>query len=426
MKKKRRFPIVLMILFVVIILIIATYLVLLAIDPNPSRPDHIDDPTGFVKASGTNLYDGEGKFFQMKGVNLGNWFDQEYWMAVSAVGDFDTGVYTQLRGDAAMRVNPNLTDEQIEELNDIYLDNYIQESDFETIALLGMNTVRIPFTYYNLTTDGKTFREDAFARLDWAVSMCEKYELYAIIDLHGAVGSQNQDIHSGDDSQFHLYDSKENRQMTKDLWAAIAGHFKGNQTVAAYDLLNETRRAPHKYTGKINFDFYDELYRVVREADPDHLILIECFSFPVNGVHLSSYDWENICMEYHIYNLTPLSQLACLRFYKALHNLMGYHTPVYIGEWNAFAKESEWRDSFAWFDKQGWSFTSWTYKTNARYYRDFRFKLNCNWGLYELDMEAVDLSSAGFEEIASVYTSVKTENARQTVVYDLWEEYLSK
>ena len=105
---------------------------------------------------------------------------------------------------------------------------------------------------------------------------------------------------------------------------------------------------------------------------------------------------------------------------------MGYRTPVYIGEWNAFAKESEWRDSFEWFDKQGWSFTSWTYKTNARYYRDYRFKLNCNWGLYELDMEAVDLSSAGFEEIASVYTSVKTENARQTVVYDLWEEYLSK
>ena len=129
-------------------------------------------------------------------------------------------------------------------------------------------------------------------------------------------------------------------------------------------------------------------------------------------------------MEYHIYNLTPLPQLSCLRLYKVLHNLMGYHKPVYVGEWNAFEKESEWHGSFRWFDRQGWSFTSWTYKTNARYYRDFRFKHNCNWGLYELNMEAVDLSSAGFDEIAETYKATATKPENRTVVYNLWEAYL--
>ena len=200
--------------------------------------------------------------------------------------------------------------------------------------------------------------------------------------------------------------------------------YRDNKTVAAYDLLNEPRRAPGKFGGKINFDFYDELYHAVRKVDRNHLILIECFSFPVNGARLSGYNWENICMEYHIYNLTPLPQLSCLRLYKVLHNLMGYHTPVYVGEWNAFEKESEWHDSFRWFDRQGWSFTSWTYKTNARYYRDFRFKHNCNWGLYELNMEAVDLSSAGFDEIAETYKATATKPENRTVVYDLWEAYL--
>ena len=112
-----------------IIAAVLVYAILLAINPNPDRPAHVDSANGYVQASGTNLYDGEGNLLQFKGVNLGNWFDQEYWMAVSAVGNFDTGVYTQLRGDAAMRNNPNLTDVQVDELNALYLDNYIQESD---------------------------------------------------------------------------------------------------------------------------------------------------------------------------------------------------------------------------------------------------------------------------------------------------------
>ena len=161
----------------------------------------------------------------------------------------------------------------------------------------------------------------------------------------------------------------------------------------------------------------------MRSVDENHLILIECFSFPFNGARLSHYDWQNICLEYHIYNLSPLSQLSCMRFYRAAHNLMGYRTPVYVGEWNAFEKESEWADSFAWFDKQGWSFTSWTYKTNKRLYNT-SLSNRCNWGLYELDMDPVDLSTATYEEIADVYNSVKTENAAQGVAYTMWERYL--
>ena len=115
---------VLKIIGCVLLIVIVTCGIVLAIDPNPTRPVHIDTANGYVQASGTNLYDGQGNRLQFKGVNLGNWFDQEFWMAVSAVGNFDTGVYTQLRGDAAMRSNPNLTDAQIDELNALYLDSY--------------------------------------------------------------------------------------------------------------------------------------------------------------------------------------------------------------------------------------------------------------------------------------------------------------
>lgn len=128
-------------------------------------------------------------------------------------------------------------------------------------------------------------------------------------------------------------------------------------------------------------------------------------------------------MEYHIYNLSKFSQKTCLNFYKALHNLMGFHTPVCIGEWNAFEKESDWKDSFQWFDEQGWSFLSWTYKANAYAYETM-FHNYCNWGLYDLNIEPVDLSTATYDEIAEVFAKIGTEGAEQTVVYGYWKKYL--
>lgn len=117
------------------------------------------------------------------------------------------------------------------------------EQDFANIAALGLNCVRLNFVWWTFTTDGETLREDTFRYADWALDMCEKYGLYAILDDHGAMGSQNKDQHSGDDSQFHLYDSEENRRMAIDLWTTLAGRYRNRACVSGYDLLNERHRA---------------------------------------------------------------------------------------------------------------------------------------------------------------------------------------
>ncbi len=409
---------------IVAVLLVAViwYAVLCSINPNKDRPETIDSPTGYVQAAGTNLYDGDGKIMTLNGVNLGDWFVQENWMALSSVGDFETGSYTQQRGLDAMHANPNLTDEQTAKLQDIYMDNFITESDFETIAGLGLNMVRIPFTYRNIADNEANTSDYSFRYLDWAVQMCEKHGLYAILDLHGAYGSQNMDQHSGDDSQFNLYGNGENEAKTVKLWQAIAERYKDNKTVAAYDLLNEPRRAAHKYGGKVNFDFYDVLYQAVREIDDHHLIMIECFSFPVNGARLSHYDWTNICMEYHIYNHTIFSEKMVCDFYKALHNFMGYNTPVYIGEFDVFTTDEEWEVALDYFDNLGWSWSSWTYKANRFMYKTRKDNYN-RWGIYELDMEPVDLYTATYDEIAAVYSSVGTANAEQTGIYDIYRNH---
>lgn len=420
--------------FILLIIVAATfvaaiigYVILCLKNPNPSRPKRVTNKTGYVQAVGRNLYDKDGNLLLLKGVNLGNWFDQEFWMAVSSVGNFDTGVYTQKRGIEAMRANPNITDGQIDKLEDIYLDTYVKETDFCEIARLGFNCVRINFTYLNLTEFGTTkLKKDAFKHLDWALEMCEKYNLYAILDLHGAFGSQNQDIHSGDDSQFNLYSSEANMSATCQLWREIALRYKGRGIIAAYDLLNETRRAPNKFTGRKQFDFYNELYRVIREVDENRMLIMECFTFPIHGVKESRYGWTNVCYSYHIYNLTPLSQKASLNFYKALHNLKRYDVPVYIGEWSCWGNEKEWYYSIEFFKKHGWSYSSWTYKTNCNLYKSgskpwVLQKKMYVWGLFELDIPPVDLSTATFDEIASVWGATGTDKAKATLIHKIYQ-----
>ncbi len=386
--------------------------------------------TNFVHAQGKDLYDGNGGRIRLQGVNLGNWFVPECYMAVTDVGTFETGVYTTERALAAMRLNPGLTQAQITELYHLYMQNYITEQDFEEIASVGLNMVRIPFTWRDLTSDGLKLRPDAFRYIDWALDMCEKYGLYAVLDLHGAIGSQNQDFHSGDDAHFDLYGNEENRKKTIILWKRIADRYRDRAVVAGYDLLNECRRAPGKFGGKVNTDFYDELYQAVRSVDPDHLIFIEYFTFPFHGVGISHYKWENVAAEYHIYNLTPFSQKTCLRMIHAMHQATGNtKVPVYIGEFNAWNKVEDWDVTLDYFEKLGWSWSSWTYKANEYPYRNGVYAkehAGRDWGLYTLDIKPVDLSTAGFDEIAAVYKAVRTENTRRTYIYDFYKRRFGK
>lgn len=384
---------------------------------------------GMIHAEGTRLVDASGAPFQVRGVNLGNWFVPEMYMSAADVGSFDTGVYTLARAERAMRANPNLTEAQIDELYHIYMQSYITEADFQEIVALGLNTVRLPFVWQNLTTDGETIRPDGFRYVDWTVEMCEKYGLYVVLDLHGAVGSQNQDFHCGDDEHFDLYGNPENRRKTIHLWEQIAARYRGKEIVLGYDLLNECRKAPGKFGGKVCTDFYDELYKAVRKVDPDHLIFIEYFTFPIHGTGVRNYNWENVAAEYHIYNLTPLSQINCLRLIRLMHLFTGNtKVPVYVGEFNAWNKVKDWEATVDYFERHGWAWSSWCWKANEYPYKHEYAQEHAgrDWGPYVLDQKPVDLSTATFEEIAAAYRATETSHAKKTYIYDFYRGRFGK
>lgn len=402
-------------------IIIAAFL----INPTKGNPEKSDNNTGFLKVSGTAFYDGQGNKIVLKGTNLGDWFVQEPWMSVSAInGSFDNMFgYIQRDSIEAFKNNPNLTEEQVEELKQIYLDSFIKEEDFKELHNLGFNAFRVNFTCYNLTTDGYTINPKAFEKLDWVLEMAEKYNLYVILDDHGAIGSQNMDNHSGDDKHYELYGNKKNEDATVELWKFIANRYKDNKNVVIYDLLNETRRAPHKFSGKVQFDFYDRLYQEIRKIDNNHIIMMECFTFPIHGVRPQKYNWENICYSYHIYNLTKFSEKFAINFYRATHNLKRYKVPIVIGEYSCWENKKDWYIAIDMFEKLGWSYLSWTYKANCYFYsrmkrRNFPFKL---WGIYECDIKPVEIGEATFEEIKETYLKTETKYCHKTLIYDVFE-----
>lgn len=379
-----------------------------------------DTALPMLSAVGEDIVDADGNAVALRGTNFGGWLVQEGWMCPTKQTD-------TLSTD--MTLYSRFGKEKAEALISAYQESWITEEDFRTVKELGLNVVRVPFTYMNvyhhlsdkgelLHPDEFTLREDPFERLDFALEMCKKYGLYLILDMHGAVGSQNGSDHSGDTSRTNLYAATElgeaYREKTAELWALVAEHFAGESNVAGYDLLNEPTRA----SGATQWDYYDVLYKAVREADPDHMIFIEATWEPNNLPSPEDYGWENVVYEYHHYNwdYNNQSNKSFYTFKKLLGNT--HKVPSLIGEFNAWGdsrRSTGKRDQtdleanagvLEFYNGEGWHWTTWTYKVVGTL-RD------SNWGLFNAstllkDVTKIDPETDSYEDILAAWSSVDT------------------
>lgn len=379
-----------------------------------------DTALPMLSAVGEDIVDADGNAVVLRGTNFGGWLVQEGWMCPTKQTD-------TLSTD--MTLYSRFGKEKAEALIAAYQESWITEEDFKTVKELGLNVVRVPFTYMNvyhhLSDEGEllhpdefTLREDPFERLDFALEMCKKYGLYLILDMHGAVGSQNGSDHSGDTSRTNLYAGTElgeaYREKTAELWVLVAEHFAGESNVAGYDLLNEPTRA----SGATQWDYYDVLYKAVREADPDHMIFIEATWEPNNLPSPEDYGWENVVYEYHHYNwdYNNQSNKSFYTFKKLLGNT--HKVPSLIGEFNAWGdsrRSTGKRDQtdleanagvLEFYNGEGWHWTTWTYKVVGTL-RD------SNWGLFNAstllkDVTKIDPETDSYEDILAAWSSVDT------------------
>lgn len=419
-----------------------------------NQPASIENTTGLVQASRKSLYDADGNKLVLHGVNAGQILLQEGWMSPFAleplknedgsyVKDGDNNIqypeFTEEEFRKGIKANPNLNTYDMEELMKIYWDAFFTEEDFRIIKEdLQMNTIRLPFYYLNILNEDLTLKseEDAFSYLDWFMEEAAKNELYVVLDLHGAPGSQNGFEHSGrEDRVAGLWTSEENVAATVELWKFISKHYTETKPelgkwIATYDILNEPTYEYNTITTKECWDVFDQIYDVIRANGDNHVVTMEgCWDFgklpdPVD------YGWENVQYEYHWYNwwsnILPYDMLYA---YYDLYNLgRDYDVPVYIGEFTLFEDKEQWADSLALFDQRNYSWTIWNYKSTVTGW------WTTSWGVYTCQLKAItenedtkcNIATCTYEEYVETCEKVKTENCVTATLYDVIKEYNKK
>lgn len=133
-------------------------------------------------------------------------------------------------------------------------DTFVNQSDFDYLASLGINTVRLPIGYWSL---GPTFCEgtpfnnvaevytNAWGRVVNAINMAASSGLGVLVDLHGAVGSQNGQPHSGiSNGKTQLFSSESNMNATIAVLSFLVEQLCEVTNVVGIQLLNEPEDDP--------------------------------------------------------------------------------------------------------------------------------------------------------------------------------------
>lgn len=369
----------------------------------------------FLKANGKSVRNnsGSGSIVALRGTNIGGWLVMENWMnPVDAVDQkIMRSVFSSRFGDATR-----------DSLLKTYEDNYFTLADFDSCKAMGMNVLRLPFTYMNLLDNNGNLMASSWNRLDWFVNNASARGMYVILDLHGAIGSQNGADHSGDTSGANLWSSSANQDKTVWLWQQIAARYNGNAAVAGYDLLNEPTGGSGGLTGSMQWNFYNRLYQAIRAIDPNHMIIMESCWEANNLPNPSQYGWTNVMYEYHNYcwgaDNDYAKQTAFTDSKVNAVNAANYNVPTYIGEFTVFQSIAAWEYTLAKYNAQGWSWTTWAYKATGS---------NNSWGIYNHNPPKVAIYSDSAATIQSKWFQVGLGNAwKYTPISDVVSKYLQQ
>jgi len=350
----------------------------------------------FLKTSGTLIKNnkGSGSVVSLHGTNLGGWLLEENWMSPLGATDEWTA-----RGTLLNRFGAATTDS----IYAGYQDVWIQSSDLDNIKNLGLNLVRVPIYWENLMNRDGSMKPDsvAFRKLDWLVTQAQQRGIYVLLDLHGVPGNDDGWQSGGREGANEVWSNTTYQNWVVQIWQRLATHYKGNPTIAGYDLLNE----PVSNNGSLSISqFYDRLYKAVRAIDVDHMIYVEAFGYWNNIVSPSTYGWTNVVYELHNYDWNASdynSQSNSINtwFADIVWHQNNWNVPVFAGEFTLFEFNDLWEKYLSGLDALNVSWTNWSYKVTG----------GGNWGLYNNNSNPFpNLNSDSAATISSKLTKFST------------------
>ena len=294
---------------------------------------------GFLRAEGRRIINEEGETVILRGWGMGNWMNPEGFM-IGGTTPQGSGYAQPKKLDRARSLDQLLRElcgtEYAESFWPRWYRAYLKEKDIRAMAELGYNAVRLVLesSAFLKEEPGICWNEDTFSMLDDVLDWCEKYRIYAILDMHAAPGGQSCGAcDNGVDNVPHLFIDEESRDRAILLWEEFARRYGGRWIVGGYDLLNEPLNDPagaSMYGDKLK-EFYDTLIPRIRAIDKNHLLTLESTIWATQPALFDhNYDPEcnNWCIHMHNYRYIPEMQENSAILERSLE----LNVPLWMGE----------------------------------------------------------------------------------------------
>jgi len=331
----------------------------------------------FLKVKKTKIVDRALSPVHLRGLNLGGWLMMEaYFMhAPNRAEQLFKKKFTAELGPTALK-----------EFEKHFRASFIQEKDFAQIAKWGFNSLRVPFNFRLVESAPYKYSQAGLAYLDQVVKWAKKYKIWIILDLHAAPGAQNHDWHSDSLGPAELWTKESNRKRVYALWEFLADHFKDEEIIAGYDLLNESVTNDVKTLNK----FYHELIKHIRKVDRNHILFIEGNRWSQDVEVLEEFKDDNVVISIHNYeplqftfNFIPhlryplKGKASPIQWNEKVtrDHLLTYkkfserrHVPIHVGEFGVNYREGVYgehiwlKEVLKCFNDYGFHWNYWTYK----------------------------------------------------------------
>ena len=304
------------------------------------------------------------------GVNYGNRFVPEDWMFKSGPDNSDELLF---RGCSPICVDPNnenrkclacLPQNEFEDRYLSWLDKHIKDTDFEQMATMGVNVVRVPCGYWNWVTypDGSTpdgVHPDRMRVLqtikperyqpyfDRVFDSAKKHGIKILLDLHALPGSQNGEMHSGLTAPHAQFNTDWNKKKAVEAVEQMAKYCRKRiDTLYGLQVINE----PNGYGKKVDphvflYQYYKAAIKSARKHLPKDIPII-VFEWTYNFKKWKNdrfpYDkYGNVIWDTHIYHLNPGDPSVIFiqdKYWDDLCAIKSFHENqsggVMVGEWS--------------------------------------------------------------------------------------------
>ena len=327
----------------------------------------IKEPKGFLRTKGYDIVDEDGNKVYLKGVGLGNWLLPEGYM-------WKLRRYADRPRRIEALVYDLIGEKKGKEFWKNYRKYYITEADIKRISELGFNSVRPALNARWFLDEDKeelVYNEETFKLLDNLIKWCKKYDVYVILDMHGAPGGQTgENIDDSKDNTCGLFIDKKNQDRLEALWLKIVDRYKDEPTVAAYDLLNEplAKRAGGEEFYKDLEPLYKRLTTAIRTIDKKHMITLEGANWSNDWSVFSEPFDDNTFYQFHYYCWDYPPSIYSVKHFKAKREEFG--TPIWVGETGEGNVDLYW-GMFEYLESENIGFSFWPWKkmdtTNTPY-----------------------------------------------------------